>query len=520
MGGIISAGSKSTAQVGADVLASGGNAVSAAVAACFATLSSEPALTSLGGGGIMMMSNRKRRIHKCVNFFSNMPGLTLKPIHKRKHDFHSIALDYLGVKQNISIGKGSAACGDAIHALCEIAKTLGNKPISELTAATIKNLNTGVSLDPSQRQFSEQLVPIYKASKKAKNIFVPENENYNKSYIYSNPDAANFLEGLSDKYWRSFYKTHFYNKVFEEFGPAEGGLITLKDLESFKSLVQEPLVARYKNTRIMLPPKPSGAGELIASALNHLDKVVHKDLHERKLLKYLCYTLHSLSQLRITFPGKSLELLAQQWMMQHFKDSLNRPFSILEKEKQSKSSTTHISVIDDQETAVSITFSHGEGCGHMVGDTGIMMNNFIGEEDHLPTGFNPKLSGQRVPTMIAPTIMETKEGDLYAFGSGGSSRIRSTILQIILNIAERKKDPVEAVSAPRIHVENGVIYSEICRDNKWIQEELSTLQPLGFNPFKEKHLYFGGVNLVKLDAHGKFSGVGDTRRGGACLIVD
>merc|ERR1712078_602623 len=115
--------------------------------------------------------------------------------------------------------------------------------------------------------------------------------------------------------------------------------------------------------------------------------------------------------------------------------------------------------------------------------------------------------------------METNEGDLYAFGSGGSNRIRSAMVQIIINLIHKGKSPEEAVSDPRIHVENGVIYSELCRDNKWIQEELSTLKPIAFNPFQEKNLYFGGVNLVKLDRTGKFSGVGDTRRGGTCIVV-
>ena len=269
-----------------------------------------------------------------------------------------------------------------------------------------------------------------------------------------------------------------------------------------------------------MPPKPSNAGELITSALQHLEKVLSDTVPEKSLLKYLCYTLHSLSQMKIIFPGKTLEVMAQQWMMQHFKESINQPFKVLEEEKQNKSSTTHISVIDHEGTAVAVTLSHGEGCGHLVGNTGIMLNNFITKDELTSSGINPILSGMRVPTMIAPTIMETKEGDLYAFGSGGSNRIRSTILQMIINLVEKNKSPEEAVNDPRIHVENGIIYSETCEKSPWIQDELNTMKPLGFNHFKEKHLYFGGVNLVKSSSNGKLSGAGDTRRGGSCIIVD
>lgn len=181
---------------------------------------------------------------------------------------------------------------------------------------------------------------------------------------------------------------------------------------------------------------------------------------------------------------------------------------------QSTGNTTHISVIDEEGNAAGITTSNGEGCGFMIPGTGVMMNNMLGEEDTNPHGFHAQHPGTRMSSMMAPTIvMEGKKIEVV-LGSGGSRRIRTAILQVLLNILDHKLPLFEAINNPRLQWEDGVFHVE-----KGIDEpSLNALEKEGvvLNKWSEKNTFFGGVHTVIMDDKGKIVGCGDLRRGGVC----
>ena len=107
MHGVIAAGSEPTAQAGAEILAQGGNAADAAVAACFATASGEPTLTSLAGGGVLIHRDASSGEVTVCDFFSNAPQLHRDKVEKL--DFVPIDLDFGPTTQRFYIGAGSAA---------------------------------------------------------------------------------------------------------------------------------------------------------------------------------------------------------------------------------------------------------------------------------------------------------------------------------------------------------------------------------------------------------------------------
>ena len=182
-------------------------------------------------------------------------------------------------------------------------------------------------------------------------------------------------------------------------------------------------------------------------------------------------------------------------------------------------STTHISVIDAQGNAAAATFSHGESNGRAVGDSGIMMNNLLGEADLLPGGFGTAPTGLRLSTMMTPTIALTDDGALYALGTGGANRIRTSITQVLCNLLTQGLDPVAAVNAPRMHFENGTLNAEVFhREDEG--KGLEALAPAQWVPFQTPNLYFGGINLVERGPEGAFNGLGDARRGGSFIVVD
>jgi len=121
--------------------------------------------------------------------------------------------------------------------------------------------------------------------------------------------------------------------------------------------------------------------------------------------------------------------------------------------------TTHISVVDGEGNLAAMTVSNGEGCGELVNNTGIMLNNVLGEEDLNPGGFFRWRPATRMTSMMAPAALHTPRGRAV-LGSGGSNRLRTAILQVMLNIVDHRMSIEEAVAAPRIHMEHGTLNLE------------------------------------------------------------
>jgi gamma-glutamyltranspeptidase/glutathione hydrolase len=182
----------------------------------------------------------------------------------------------------------------------------------------------------------------------------------------------------------------------------------------------------------------------------------------------------------------------------------------------SKGSTTHISVIDSDGMAVGITHSNGEGCGYVVPGTGAMMNNFLGEDDINPHGFHSQPAGERMLTMMCPTIVR-KDNQTWVLGTGGSNRIRTSVMQVVHNLVALGMSAREAVRAPRIHVEGEAFNLETIGQDPATVRALSEEEP-GLVLFNDSNMFFGGVHVAALGPDG-FDGIGDIRRGGVlCLI--
>jgi gamma-glutamyltranspeptidase/glutathione hydrolase len=162
-----------------------------------------------------------------------------------------------------------------------------------------------------------------------------------------------------------------------------------------------------------------------------------------------------------------------------------------------------------------VTCSNGEGSGIVVPGTGIHLNNMLGEHDLNPLGFHMFPAGRRMPSMMAPTAVLRDGVPELVLGSAGSNRIRSAILQTIVAAIDRGLRAGEAVRAPRVHFEDGVVYAEPGVDVDALEADGH-----GIARFRGLNLFFGGVQAVERDvATGALSGGGDPRRGGAAVVA-
>jgi gamma-glutamyltranspeptidase/glutathione hydrolase len=179
--------------------------------------------------------------------------------------------------------------------------------------------------------------------------------------------------------------------------------------------------------------------------------------------------------------------------------------------------TTHISIIDKEGNVVGITTSAGEGAGFMIADTGVAMNNILGEVDLHPNGFHKSPPKTRLQTMMSPTIVLKDDKPVLVLGSGGSTRLRSAIVQVLSNVLDLGLPLAEAVNLPRIHFEEDVLQLE-----GGLPTDIPVkLAKLGYqvNVWPGKNMYFGGVHTVGI-LSGEWTAVGDPRRGGYSQAVD
>ncbi len=108
-------------------------------------------------------------------------------------------------------------------------------------------------------------------------------------------------------------------------------------------------------------------------------------------------------------------------------------------------------MLDADGWACAVTTSNGEGSGVVVPGTGVHLNNVLGEEDLSPLGFHVEPPGRRLPSMMAPTVVLHDGVAQLVVGSAGSNRIRSALLQVIVNVVDRGLAAQAAVDAPRVH---------------------------------------------------------------------
>lgn len=509
--GAVAAGHPLTARAAQQVLQDGGNAFDAVIAALWCACVAEPVLTSPGGGGFLLARpvDQPARVY---DFFAHTPR------HRRPAadiDFRPIHADFGTTVQEFHIGYGAVATPGTVRGLFDIHRELGTLPMPALMEAAIDGARNGVRINALQACIFDVVRPIYLANDKAVRLFgshtLPERLVSEGETLYQY-ELADTLEALAREGDALFYEGDIARLIVEACGK-QGGHLRLDDLSAYRTLVRAPLKTGYRGATLYTNPPPSSGGLLIAFALKLLERSPLPE-HTAERLALLARVMDATNEARLetaigSGPAARHGLLDEQ-LIDYYRDYVYG-------NARCRRGTTHISVIDADGNVASLTSSNGEGCGHMLGDTGIMLNNMLGEEDLNPGGFHRWQENSRLTSMMAPGLLVRDDGACIALGSGGSNRIRSAILQVLLHLVDDRMALQDAVDRPRIHYESGLLNIESGFDAS-VYEHLETLFD-DIRVWPDRNLFFGGVHAA-MQYGGRFECAGDQRRGGTAAIVN
>lgn len=512
--GIVAGGHPETVRAAELILREGGNAFDAIVAAHFAACVAEPVLASLAGGGFLLAHTKDNK-DIVYDFFVQTPK---EKISVADLDFYPISANFGTAQQEFHIGLGAIATPGTVKGLFEIHRDLCSMPMMRLVEPALALARNGVTINSFHAYIFDIVSPIFSATADAREVFAGQAKDHHlvgEGDVLGLPEFADTLEALAHEDDSLFYRGEIADRI-AKLCREGGGYLSRSDLEKYEVMKRPPFKLTYHDSRVLTNPPPSSGGILIAFALKLLNDVQPAEHAFGSLehLDLLCKVMELTNKARIdtelvkSHPAYDKDLLDPEYLDKYRQHILGRARSLR--------GTTHVSIIDKAGNVASMSMSNGEGCGHLIPGTGIMLNNMLGEEDLNTDGFHNWPPDQRMTSMMSPTLLFTSSGDMIALGSGGSNRIRTAILQVIINLLDYGMSPEDAVNSPRIHYEKGLLNIE----DGFEQNEVTGL--VGHYPehklWDERNLFFGGTHTVMRNAN-RFAGAGDIRRGGIANIV-
>ncbi len=508
--GIVAAGHPETVEAARLILEGGGNAFDAALAALCAACVAEPVLASLAGGGFLVAHDGDRP--RLYDFFAQTPKRRRRD---EELDFFPIVADFGGTHQEFHIGTASIAVPGVARGVFRVHRDLGSLPLRRIVEPAIALARDGVVMNSLQAYIFDIVGPIYASRPETFQVYRSQRETgslIRAGERFRLPQLADTLEILAIEGERLFYEGEIA-ALLAEYCVGNGGHLTADDLADYRVKLRDPLRIDAGGAKLYTNPPPSSGGILIAFALELLESSRRDSWkfgtaeHLQALVRVMELTNRARVEtaLRDLAPERqSRTLLDPDLLARYRREVLDQPAS--------HRGTTHISVLDSDGRAASLTVSNGEGSGFLIPGTGIMTNNMLGEEDINPHGFHRWPTDRRIASMMSPTLALWRDGRAVALGSGGSNRIRTAILQVLSNVIDFRMGIDAAVNAPRIHFENGFL------DVEGGFPESSTAGLAASFPehriWDDLNLFFGGVHSVELSANGDLRGAGDPRRGG------
>lgn len=523
-------------QVGADVLAKGGNAVDAAVATGFALAVTLPRAGNIGGGGFMMVHLAEENKTIAIDYREMAPAEAFKGM------FLNSEGDVDNRKARFSIQ--SSGVPGTVAGLVHAQENYGKLSLKQVLKPAINLARNGITvtltLAESLAARSERL---QSDAGTKKYFFKKDGADYQPGELIRQRDLAATLSRIAAKGAAGFYQGKTAALIVEQM-ERSGGLITRADLNNYVALERTPICGDYREHKVCAMPPPSSGGIHMVQMLNILEGWDLKALGHNSA----DYIHRLVESMRRAYADRSLYLgdadffpvpiaqltdknyaatLRQQIDLDHASRSEDiRPGLV---DNAESTETTHFSVWDQWGNVVSNTytlnFSYGSGIA--VEGAGFLLNNEMDDfsaKPGSPNGYglvggiaNSIQPGKRPLSSMTPTIVFDASGaPILATGSPGGSTIITVVMQMVLNVLEFEMGIAEATAASRVHhqwLPDNVFY-----ETGISADTLRLLREMG-HVVSDQPRRLGASESIESSADGVLFGAADLRRHGSGAVA-
>ena len=527
-------------QVGADILAQGGNAIDAAVATGFALAVTLPRAGNIGGGGFMLVHLAEQKKTIAIDYREMAPSAASRDMFlDREGD-----VDLVKARHSLNSSGVPGTVAGLIHAL----DTYGTMSLKQVLKPAIDLAANGFpvshSLASSLVRYSDYLT---KDPATRGYFYKPDGGFYRAGELLVQKDLASSLQRIYSKGKDGFYTGKTAELLVRQMRK-NGGIISHSDLQNYRVIERQPVCGDYRGNRVCAMPPPSSGGVHLIQMLNILEGWDLKSMGHNSA----AYLHRLIESMRRAYADRSLHLgdpdfypvpteqlmdkaYAAQLRKQIDPDAASRsadiqPGTINYSADNESSETTHYSAWDRWGNVVSntytINFSYGSGIS--VAGAGFLLNNEMDDFSSKPgsaNGYglvggeaNAIQPGKRPLSSMTPTIAFNPRGEaILATGSPGGSTIITVVLQMVLNLFEFDMGLAEATAAPRIH-------HQWLPDNVRVERGISVdtinlLREMG-HIVDDQRVRLGNTQSISRGDNNIKYGVSDQRRQGAAAVPE
>lgn len=490
---------------GQAVIAEGGNAVDAAIAAAITAMSTEPGIVSLAGGAFVTVWPESG---SPVVFDGNvvMPGRGLGR-EAFGGGVREVVTTY-GGGVTMYAGHGSVAVPGALSA-CETAvERFGSQPWGSVVAPAAGVCRDGYPIGGAASRYLDLVAdPLFGHDEGARLLTRRDDGSpFVAGDLARNPDLASVLDSVAGE-GASLLTTGELGRTLAAEMAAHGGLITEADLAAYAVVVREPVRRAIGDWDVAVNPPPSVGGPLLAVMLAELERVGDPTWDDilRIQRAVLAYRLkvHDLSR-DLDADGHALLASVDRHGLAGLPTS---------------ASTAHISAVDSDGLACAVTMSSGYGSGVTIPGTGLLLNNALGEPELNRLGLHSLAPGTRLASNMAPTVARAADGRVLAVGSPGADRITTALMQVLSQLCLSGADLDVAIQAPRMHVRFEASGEPVV-EHEASDDLAAAVARAGLNGLDHGDLsmYFGGVGAAYRGSDGELRAAGDPRREAAVAV--
>lgn len=528
--GVVACVERRAAEIGAAVLAEGGNAVDAAVAVAFALAVTYPEAGNLGGGGFMLVALADGRT-AAIDYRETAP---------RRAD-ERLFLDANGAvdSQRREFGHHAVGVPGTVAGLAEAHRLFGTRPWTELVAPARRLAADGLVVQPALAAgLAEYAVDLARFAASRAQFLHADGTPYDVGETLVQADLANTLRWIEEGGAAPFYDGPIAALIAAEMAHA-GALLDARDFAAYRPVVRDVLVARFRGHELLLMPPPSSGGIALAQMLALLEPFA---LRERGGFDASARHLFAESSRR-AFADRAQWLGDPEATAIPVEQLLSEAHlaprrASIEPERASASAefgppvtetdagaTTHFSIIDGAGNAVANTYTIEERFGSklIAPGTGFLLNNELQDFNPKPgrttrdgqigTAANLARGGRRPLSSMTPCIVRRDGEVVLVTGSPGGRTIISTVTQIVLDVLEFETPLAAAVARPRQH--HGWFPDQIGIEQAFDPATAEALRRLGH--VVQLRTRQGDAHSIERDpASGRLHGVADRRTEGWC----